>query len=373
MNPPPQLVQWLRQTYPKPSNWLQQCYAWVIEEHGLNPATDMAKIMEHVESQLLMSDLTDSMISGSGLPHDAPTLPKGSLSGPPVLVQILALTEIGHSAFSLMNIRQAKVDRADLSGLARGDNENNDEADEGPVPNYPRSMLQFQISDGTIRLNAIEYKKIPQLDLENTPLGYKMQLNNVTIKHGIAFLEPRTVILKGYGVEDLDANRDNAQHEPDIEQVRDEQPAPPYPHQPRRLGCPGPIPENLPITRPRPINRAVRPPPADSEQLRRPPPPMDFSRQPGPSRQPPGSDYYFRHDDIDAAFLSRAASELERSEATLPRKHLLGPRVVRQRGLRQIASDGSVIDLSAEIVNVGRIPPSQMDNDDDVISIGSDD
>ena len=35
-----------------------------------------------------------------------------------------------------------------------------------------------------------------------------MQLKNVTIKHGIAFLEPRTVVLKGYGVEDLDTNRD---------------------------------------------------------------------------------------------------------------------------------------------------------------------
>ncbi|KAH9002930.1 hypothetical protein EDB86DRAFT_2893992 [Lactarius hatsudake] len=126
----------------------------------------MAKIMEHVESQLLMSDLTDSMASGSGLPHDLPSLRKGSLSGPPVL--------IGHSAFNLMNIRQAKVDRADLSGLARGDND--DEADEGPVPNYPRSMLHFQLSDGTIRLNAIEYKKIPQFDLENTPLGYKSRI-----------------------------------------------------------------------------------------------------------------------------------------------------------------------------------------------------
>jgi hypothetical protein len=113
----------------------------------------------------------------------------------------------------------------------------------------------------------------------------------------------------------------------------------------------------------------------------------------------PGSDYYFRHDDIDAAFLSRAASELERSEATLalssqqsfpppsqPRREIFfvddddddkenssgRPRVASQRGLRQIASDGSVIDLSAEVVNVGRIRPFRMDNDD-VISIGSDD
>lgn len=151
----------------------------MIEEHGLNPATDMSKITEHVESQLLMSDLTDSMVSGSGLPHDVPGLHKGTLSGPPVLVQVLALTEIGHSAFNLMNIRQAKIDRADLSGLARGDNENNDEADEGPVPNYPRSMLHFQISDGTIRLNAFEYKKIPQFNLENTPLGYKVYASSL--------------------------------------------------------------------------------------------------------------------------------------------------------------------------------------------------
>ncbi|KAH9058400.1 hypothetical protein EDB87DRAFT_1626557 [Lactarius vividus] len=466
MNPPPQLVQWLRQNYPKPSvdgNWLQQCYTWVIEEHSLNPATDMAKIMEHVESQLLMSDITDSMVSGSGLPHDLPSLHKGSLSGPPVLVQILALTEIGHSAFNLMNVRQAKADRADLSGLARADND--DEADEGPVPNYPRSMLHFQLSDGTIRLNAIEYKKIPQLDLENTPLGYKMLLKNVTIRHGIAFLEPRTIVLKGYGVEDIDANRDrhflrglktrldpNAQHEPDIEEIRDEQPAPPV-LAPAPWDAPAPIPESPLVAWPPiaamdnlnaptqaiapilgPLNNVVRSPPVDSERLRRMPSPADDSRQPGPSTSnpalatsshfrtqsptlvapmrlsptrastepladdppEPGSDYYFKHDDIDAAFLSRAASELERSEATLaqssqqalpppsqPRREVffvdddddkentsVKPRAARSR---QLVSEASVIDLSAEIVNVGRIRSPPTNDDGDVISIGSDD
>jgi len=281
----------------------------------------------------------------------------------------------------------------------------------------------------------------------------------VTIKHGIAFLEPRTVILKGYGVEDLDVNRDsnflrglkmrlepNAQHESDIEEVRDEQPVPPMPppaSAPRV--APG---ESLPVTRPRapatnrpnapnqavaPISgRVVPPPPVDNEQPRRLPQPASGpststsdptlatsshirSQSPtmvapmglSPTRaatEPladdlpePGSDYYFRHDDIDAAFLSRAASELERSEATLalssqqsfpppsqPRREIffvddddddkentsLRPRVAGQRGARQLASNGSVIDLSAEMV--GRIRPPQMDNDD-VISIGSDD
>lgn len=145
----------------------------MVEEHNLNPATDMARIKEQVESQLLMSDLTDSMVHRTGLPQNLASLQKGSLSGPPILVQVMALTEIGHSAFSLMNVRQTKIDRADLSGLAERDNE--DATDEGPVPNYPRSMLQFELSDGTITLNAIEYRKIPQLDLENTPLGFKVR------------------------------------------------------------------------------------------------------------------------------------------------------------------------------------------------------
>jgi RecQ-mediated genome instability protein 1 len=142
----------------------------VVEEHDLNPATDMGRMKEQVESQILMSDLTDSMVHGTGLPRNIAGLQKSVLSGPPVLVQIVALTEIGHSAFSLMNVRQTKIDRADLSGLAQRDNE----ADEGPVPNYPRSMLKFELSDGAIRLNAIEYRKFPELDLEHTPLGFKV-------------------------------------------------------------------------------------------------------------------------------------------------------------------------------------------------------
>jgi len=246
----------------------------------------------------------------------------------------------------------------------------------------------------------------------------------------------------------------NAQHEPDVGEVREEQLAPPVlAPAPAPPGRPAPMPESLPVPRLRAavrdrlnaptqavapiLNRVVRPPPpVDNEQLRRLPPPADHSRQPGPStstsnpapaasphfrsqsltmvapmrlsptRAPtepladdlpePGSDFYFRHDDIDAAFLSRAASELERSEATLaqssqqsfpppsqPRREvffvddddddkentLVRPRVARQTGSRQIVSDGSVI----EIVDVVRIRPPRMDNDDDVISIGSDD
>ena len=46
--------------------------------------------------------------------------------------------------------------------------------DDGPIPRYPRSMLQFRISDGSTEIDAIEYRKIPELELGETPLGYKV-------------------------------------------------------------------------------------------------------------------------------------------------------------------------------------------------------
>lgn len=116
--------------------------------------------------------------------------------------------------------------------------------------------------------------------------------------------------------------------------------------------------------------------------------------------QEPGSDWYFGHDGIDASFLSRAVSELERSEALLSQpasqqsfpppsqsrhevifvdeeddnkeNNLMGPAVVRRTLERQIDIGGSVIDISAEIIEPARTQ-RPIDDDDDVISIGSDD
>ena len=51
-----------------------------------------------------------------------------------------------------MNVCQTKIDRTDLSGFAHGDNE--EEIDEGMVPNFPCLILQFELCDGVVRLNA---------------------------------------------------------------------------------------------------------------------------------------------------------------------------------------------------------------------------
>ncbi|KAI0091295.1 hypothetical protein BDY19DRAFT_696571 [Irpex rosettiformis] len=205
---PPQVMQWVKRNYPRPQvdpEWLDGCWSWIESELKLHPAKDMEAILYNVDSQLLQSDLSDSMLEGTGLPPNISELDDVALHGPPVLVEIVAITEIGHSAFSLQSTRQARLERADLAGLAE-EEENEDE--DGAVPNYPRSMLKFHLSDGSTVLEAIEYRRIPEIQLGVTPLGYKLQLKDVLIRRGIAFLEPSKITLKGFQTEDRQSMQD---------------------------------------------------------------------------------------------------------------------------------------------------------------------
>ena len=140
---------------------------------------DTKRVIDAVEEALLDSDLKDSMQQGTGFPEGIATANDLTVQGSSILVQIVDITEIGHSAFSLMNVRQTRLDQEDLAGLARQneeENENQNQADEdaGPIPKYPRSMLKLKLSDGTVTMPAIEFKRIPGLELGVTPLGCKV-------------------------------------------------------------------------------------------------------------------------------------------------------------------------------------------------------
>ncbi|GJJ08577.1 hypothetical protein Clacol_002796 [Clathrus columnatus] len=223
---PSRISAWIRQNYPKPAvnpAWLDACLIWLGEELNLTDIqTQGDEIIKNVEIQLLNSDLHDSMIEGTGFPRDINTAENTRLYGK-LLVQITSITEIGHSAFNLQNIHQTRIDRVDLTGLVGDDNTEDD--DEGPIPKFPRSMLKFEISDGTHSIRAIEFRRLPALELGVTPLGYKAQsqtkeswqipesdsfmiIKDVPIRRGIAFLEPSNVELKGYMTEELEVHRD---------------------------------------------------------------------------------------------------------------------------------------------------------------------
>jgi len=124
-----------------------------------------------------------------------------------VLVQVMSMMEIGRSAFDLKNTRQARIEKADLTGLGGVEDGAGGEPGE-KIPNYPRSMLSFELSDGAVSFEAMEYRSIPDIQLGVTKLGYKMLLKDVFFRRGIGFLEPKTIVLKGFETEELEVNKD---------------------------------------------------------------------------------------------------------------------------------------------------------------------
>ncbi|KIK80432.1 hypothetical protein PAXRUDRAFT_158711 [Paxillus rubicundulus Ve08.2h10] len=188
MPAPERVSQWIAQNYPKPTidpEWLSDCCQWISSECNISPSTHFHKFIEHVELQLLRSNLGDSTVPGTGIEPQLPgqrSRRQKHTTGPvPLLVEIRSITDIAQSAFSLLNTHQTRLDRADL-GLAQGDADHNGEQqqhveeDEGPIPRFPRGMLRFELSDGCTTFRAIEFRSLAELELGVTPLGYKVRL-----------------------------------------------------------------------------------------------------------------------------------------------------------------------------------------------------
>ncbi|KAF5382007.1 hypothetical protein D9615_004446 [Tricholomella constricta] len=209
---PPRVVRWVDDNYKRPRvdpEWLNDCYAWLTTEEGHNPDTDFQGLVDAVTHQILESNFSDSMLPGTGLPtHIAVPTTSMTLKGVQVLVEVASITEIANSAFNLDQTRQAREERLRDGNVEDEDGEGDiDIAGEGPVPKYPRGMLKLLLTDGTTTLPAIEYRPLPELSLENTPLGFKMLLKDVRINRGIAFLAPKCVVMMGHKTDERDENR----------------------------------------------------------------------------------------------------------------------------------------------------------------------
>ncbi|EJU04925.1 DUF1767-domain-containing protein [Dacryopinax primogenitus] len=170
---PREIEQWTNRNYPKPQvdpEWLAQCYNYLVSELGI-ARNDITALTKNIESQLLQSDLHDSTLPQTGLPENPASLHAVNLP-PFLLLQVVSIMEIGHSAFSLQNTRQAWIEKADLAGLAA--REDDGEYSAGEFPRYPRGMLSLELSDGYNVIKAIEYRRLDGLKLGETPLGYKV-------------------------------------------------------------------------------------------------------------------------------------------------------------------------------------------------------
>lgn len=136
---------------------------------------NMPEFKGKVEEQLLKSDLQPSMLHGTGLDPRISQF-TGVLQGAPLLVEILAITEIGSSASQLEQVRVAREERMRSGeGNFEGEEDGDVEVEgEGPMPKYPRGQLHFRLSDGLTTFEATEYRPLPALVLGNTPLGFKV-------------------------------------------------------------------------------------------------------------------------------------------------------------------------------------------------------
>lgn len=144
------------------------------EDQSLSPTADFQAFYNTVKQQLLKSNLADSMQAGTGLRNIEKF--SGNLTGPPVLVQIKQITDIGVSAFQLEQVRSAREERF-LAG--DGEEEGEEEGDievegEGPMPKFPRGTLHFELSDGQVVLEGMEYRPLHELSLGKTQLGFKV-------------------------------------------------------------------------------------------------------------------------------------------------------------------------------------------------------
>jgi len=158
--------------------WTTAAVAWLQDQLSLDPNAEHASqdLLDNVDLQLLQSDLSDSALHHTGLPTRVQSMKNGVIATPatggPILVQVLEMMEIGASAFNLMNVRQARIDGTDLSGLAVGTEEEGGEG--AKEAKYPRGMLSLMLSDGSVQVKAIEYRRLERLALGETPLGFKV-------------------------------------------------------------------------------------------------------------------------------------------------------------------------------------------------------
>jgi RecQ-mediated genome instability protein 1 len=176
------------------------------------------------------------MLHGTGLslPRNVNEITITLPQGPGVLMQIVSMTEIAHSAWSLQNTRELRIDREHMDEEAV----RIAEEDEGPVTDYPRGMLKLELSDGSTSIQAIEYRSLPDLNLGKTPLGYKILVKNALLRRGIAFLEPSCVVMKGYWSDDLEQHRDHKFFRSLQLRMGKADPGSPVPHDPSDIPLP---------------------------------------------------------------------------------------------------------------------------------------
>jgi hypothetical protein len=219
----PVVQNWLHSALPqvkvKP-DWLSACCDHVETHH---PGLRGPELIQKVSQHLYNSNLADSTTSGclpddfAGVQTTVIATQKGGL-----LVQIESIFDIGVAALSISDAHKQRLEDAKMGTAARVvGNIDDDDAEQRKDPSkYPRGMLKLKLSDGFSLIDAIEYKRISDLSMDDTMLGCKLLLKNVKALHGVLLLEPANCTVKGSSYSLLVSSLQSAFPQPAASQKR---------------------------------------------------------------------------------------------------------------------------------------------------------
>lgn len=193
------------------TEWCEACLEWIAEEN--NGLPNLNELTNLVYEQWLLADLRE--IAAPTF-HSEIREKKGFqvLQGS-YCAQVNSVIDIGHSAYSqLSKIKGNEIDDV-------GDDEEDDnlkqffrgKQGEKKSANHANSkwqketfsrMLFMEIHDGHQIVEAIEYKPISHLSIENVTPGIKVLLTGpITLRDGLMLLKPNNIKLLGGSVEEL--------------------------------------------------------------------------------------------------------------------------------------------------------------------------
>ena len=181
MPTPAAVSRWVSSVYPTLAlnqQWLAECCDYVQESFAnISPP----QLIKKVEEQILLASLSEICDSGALPTENLSETLHCVIGDKKILVQVVGMTEVGHSAQALKDTHEQRKEEARITakgGQAErtrvvGNLEGEEEVN-GKTIKFPRAMLSLQLSDGFTTLKAIECKRIPGLSLEETPLGCKV-------------------------------------------------------------------------------------------------------------------------------------------------------------------------------------------------------
>ncbi|KAF8834507.1 hypothetical protein BDN67DRAFT_985270 [Paxillus ammoniavirescens] len=171
---PPTVYHWMDHKYPQTNHRPSKLAYYVAVTmqaiphppqewlSDISPSTNLHKSIEHVELQLLQSNLGDSAAPGSGTTRAGPagqgstetrsgTTPSKQMTGPAPLIEIRSITD------------KHNLPSRDAITTATSDNRSRN----------PRDVLVFELSNGCTTFSDIESRSLAKLELDIMSLGYK--------------------------------------------------------------------------------------------------------------------------------------------------------------------------------------------------------